>query len=123
IKARQEAYAFLIRDDGENLQKAIAQLDDAGKKDPKYYPAAADRGLALTLSAADLREETQKLEAKAKALDAQRAEVANAKAEGWERRQGELVDQMKAVAKELEPSQERARKLGDEALQSLKVLY
>lgn len=122
LQKRQEGLSILVRDDEGSLERAAAVLAEGSRIDPKLYQADADRALAMMLLSAGMREDAAGLEGRFKALDAERLRLEAEKPEGWARRQGEVVEQMKPLKAGLEPLQEKARSLGEHAYGILKPL-
>jgi hypothetical protein len=122
LQKRQEGLSILARDDGRSLERAAGVLAEGSRIDPKLYAAEADRALALMLMGAAMREDAAGLEARFKALDAERFRLEAEKAEGWAKRQGEIIERMRPLKAELEPLQEQARSLGEQAYGILKPL-
>ena len=122
LQKDREGLSILARDDGKSLERAVAVLAEGSQIDPKLYRAEADRALAMVLLSAALREDAADLEARFKALDAERVRLETEKADGWARRQGEIVERMKPLRAELDPMQEKARSLAEQAYGILKPL-
>jgi len=122
LQKHQEGLSMLARDDEKSLERAAAVIGEGSRIDPRLFQAEADRALAMMLLSAGMREDAAGLEARFKALDAERLRLEAEKPEGWARRQAEVIEQMKPLKAELEPLQEKARSLGEQAYGLLKPL-
>ncbi len=115
-----EGLALLARDDAASLARAAAIFTEALALDGKVFRARADRSLAMLLLAADARDDARMLEARFRELEAERLGLEQEKEAGWRLAQADLIEKMRAVKAELDRLQERAGRLGEEALGELR---
>jgi predicted Zn finger-like uncharacterized protein len=116
-RERQEAMKLLMRDDAASVERAAAQLDDIVRRE-QATGARADRALALALLSEQAREQAARLEARAAALEEERGRAgAGAVTEA-----GEPGADPETLRAEVEPLQERARRLLSEARAELDAL-
>lgn len=118
-RERQEAMKLLMRDDAASVERAAAQLDDIVRRE-QASGARADRALALALLSEQAREQAARLVARAAALEEERGRaVAGTGTPDQAIEPGAEPETLRA---EVEPLQERARRLLSEARAELDAL-
>ncbi len=122
LQLRQQGLALLARDDSESLRRAAAAFYEALAIDGKLFQAEADRSLTSVLLAADARGEAAGLEARFRALDAERIRLEQEKSPGSPDDRDGVLQKMRLTKEELEPLQDRIRKLEDQAVATLRRL-